>query len=291
MNSLGVFEPILIICLINIIFVVGLYVNALSGILQLCTAALAGIGGYAAAVLTTNFGWPFLPSVAAGALLAALNGVILAFLTIKMEMFILKLTTLAFGEAMVVFAFNTDYLGGANSFTGIPLETSPMIVIVATALAIFIAWRLDGSHIGYAARCVRDDAIAAASIGISLLQIRIITFALGGAIIGMGGALQAHYLLIVNPMELGFYVSLTYIIFLVVGGIQTLWGPVLAAVALTLIPESIRFAGEYRMILYGFIVVVVVLLRPTGMIRRRPLGHGSIIPKGKNKGTLVNADG
>jgi branched-chain amino acid transport system permease protein len=107
----------------------------------------------------------------------------------------------------------------------------------------------------------------------------------------MGGALQAHYLLIVNPSELGFFVSLTYIIFLVVGGIQTLWGPILAAVVLTLMPESIRFAGEYRMILYGFIVVVTVLVRPTGMISRNQLVRNDFSINGKkDKTSRLSAD-
>jgi branched-chain amino acid transport system permease protein len=84
----------------------------------------------------------------------------------------------------------------------------------------------------------------------------------------MGGAIQAHYFLVINPTELGFFVSLTYVIFLVVGGIQTLWGPILMAVVLTAIPEAMRFANEYRLVLYGFIVVVIVLLRPEGLITR-----------------------
>ena len=186
-----------------------------------------------------------------------------------MAVFVLKLVTLAFGEVAVIFAFNLEYIGGANSFTGIPLETSLLVASIAAALAVCVAWQIDRSPTGNAARCVRDDPVAAAAVGISVLRIRTLTFAIGAAIIAIGGALQAHYFLIINPVELGFFVSLTYIIFLVVGGIQTLWGPVLAAVVLTAVPEAMRFANEYRLVLYGLIVVVIVLLRPEGLITRK----------------------
>ena len=268
MINIAFWEPIFIICLINVIFVTGLYINALSGILQLCTAALAGVGGYASAILTTNLGWSFIPSVIVGAFCGAVIGMLLAVITARMAVFILKLATLAFGEVVVILAFNLDYIGGANSFTGIPLETNLLVALIGAALAIYVAWQIDRSPTGYAARCVRDDPVATAAVGISILKIRTLTFALGAAIIAMGGAIQAHYFLVINPTELGFFVSLTYIIFLVVGGIQTLWGPILMAIVLTVIPEAMRFANEYRLVLYGFIVVVIVLLRPEGLITR-----------------------
>lgn len=263
-------EPVIIVCLINVMFVAGLYINALSGILQLCTAAIAGIGGYSSAILTTNLGWSFLPSVVVGALCGALIGAVLAVVTARMALFILKLVTLAFGEVVVIIAFNLEYIGGANSFTGIPLQTNMLVASIGALIAVYVAWQIDKSPTGNAARCVRDDPVAAGAVGISVLKIRTITFAAGAAVIGMGGAIQAHYLLIVNPVELGFFVSLTYLIFLVVGGIQTLWGPVVTALILTALPEALRFASEYRLVLYGLIVVLIVLLRPEGLITRTP---------------------
>jgi len=271
-SNIAFWEPIFIICLINVIFVTGLYINALSGILQLCTAALAGVGGYASAILTTNLGWPFIPSVIVGAFCGAVIGMLLAVITARMAVFILKLVTLAFGEVVVILAFNLDYIGGANSFTGIPLETNLLVALIGAVLAIYVAWQIDRSPTGYAARCVRDDPVATAAVGISILKIRTLTFALGAAIIAMGGAIQAHYFLVITPTELGFFVSLTYIIFLVVGGIQTLWGPIIMTIVLTVIPEAMRFANEYRLVLYGFIVVVIVLLRPEGLITRETFG-------------------
>lgn len=274
MISFGFWEPIITFALLNVILTAGLYITALSGQLSMATAAFAGIGGYVAAVLTTNFDWPFLPAILVAAMAGAILGGLLAVLTVRMRDFILKLTTLAFGEAMAVIAFNIPYIGGANGFSGIPLDTTLTDVIVAAAVAIYIAWRFDGSRLGFASRAVRDDPLAASANGVSVRQVRIVTFMLGTAVIGAGGALSAHYVLLVTPSQMGFYYSLTYIIFLLFGGMQVLWGPLLAAVLLTGAPEMLRFTNEYRLILYGLIIVVVVLWRPDGLLKRQPTGTG-----------------
>ncbi len=272
MPGYAFFEPILIFTLLNVTITLGLFITALSGALSMATAAIAGIGAYAAGVSTVKFGVPFAAAVALAAGLAGLTGALLALLTARMRDFVLKLTTLAFGEALSVLAFNWEYIGGANSFTGLTLHTGVGTSLIGLAIALFAAWRFDVSRFGFAARAVRDDPLAASAMGVSVLAVRTMTFALGGAVVGMAGAMQAHYVLVVSPHDLGFFVSLTYIIFLLFGGMYTLWGPVLGAVLLTVLPESLRFANEYRLILYGLIIVAVVLYRPEGLLARRPTG-------------------
>jgi branched-chain amino acid transport system permease protein len=270
--SFAFFQPIIIFTLLNVTLALGLYVTALSGQLSMATAAIAGVGGYLSGVLTVNFGVPFIPAVIAAAAAGCLVGALLAALTAKMRDFILKLTTLAFGEALSVLAFNWDYIGGANSFTGLQLRTTIPVAVVTLLIAFYVAWRFDGSRLGFAARAVRDDPLAAAAMGIPIARIRIISFALGGMIVGMGGAVQAHYVLVIGPSDLGFFVSLNYIIFLLFGGLQTIWGPILGAVLLTVLPEALRFANEFRLVIYGFIIVAVVLWRPDGLLWRKPTG-------------------
>ncbi|MBI4182373.1 MAG: branched-chain amino acid ABC transporter permease [Proteobacteria bacterium] len=272
MISFAFWEPVIIISLINVVLVTGLYITAMSGQLSMATAAIAGIGGYVSAVLTTNFDWPFIPAVLAAAAASGFVGASLALVTLKMRDFILKLTTLAFGEAVLVICFNIEYIGGANSFTGIPFYTDLKVVLVLVAISLYIAWRFDGSRLGFAARAVRDDPVAAAAMGVSIARARVLTFGLGAGIVGAGGAVQAHYILIMNPGELGFFISLNYIIFLLFGGMYTMWGPVLAAVVLTGLPEVLRFAKEFRLILYGLSIVIVVLWRPEGLVTRTPTG-------------------
>jgi branched-chain amino acid transport system permease protein len=277
----GQWESLVVFTLLNVMLTVGVYVTAMSGQLSLATAAIAGLGGYAAAILTRNFGWPFVPAVLVGAIVGGVVGALIATVTLRMRDFILKLTTLAFGEMIAVVAFNIDYIGGANSFTGIPAYTTFWTCLVALVIATFLAWRFDGSRLGFAARAVRDDVVAAAATGISVLRVRVITFALGAAICGAAGALQAHYMLIVSPQELGFFVSLNFIIFLLFGGMYVLWGAMLGAAVLTVLPELMRFTTAYRAVLFGLIITVVVLFRPQGLIARVPTGVPWPFSRGK----------
>jgi len=183
--------PVVIFTLLNVAMALGLYVTALSGQLSMATAAIAGVGGYLAAVLTVNFGWAFVPAICMGAAGGTLVGTLLALVTLKMRDFILKLTTLAFGEALSVLAFNWDYIGGANSFTGIGLKTNVWIALAAALIALYVAWRFDGSRLGFACRAVRDDPLAASAMGVSIARMRTTSFALGAALVGMAGAIQA----------------------------------------------------------------------------------------------------
>jgi branched-chain amino acid transport system permease protein len=278
-------EPVVIFALLNVCAALGLYITALSGQLSMATAAIAGVGGYLSAILTVKLGWPLLPATVLAALAAAGVGMVLALVTLKMRDFILKLTTLAFGEAISVLAFNWDYIGGANSFTGIELKTTIWTAIVAMLIALYVAWRFDRSRLGFASRAVRDDPLAASATGVSIAQVRIVTFALGAALVGMAGAIQGHYVLVISPHDLGFFVSLNFIIFLLFGGLQTLWGPVVGAILLTALPEMLRFSNQYRLILYGLVIVLVVLRRPDGLLTRTPTGRAVRL----SKWTLVPA--
>jgi branched-chain amino acid transport system permease protein len=200
----------------------------------------------------------------------------LAVMTCRMEMFVLKLVTLAFGEAVVVLAFNIEYLGGANSFTGITLHTNSWNSLALAIGALLVALSMDRSPIGYIARATRDDALAAAAMGVSIRGIRTLTFMVSGAIIGIAGALQAHYILVMNPHDLSFFISLSVVIFLLFGGVQSVWGAILGAALLTVLPEALRFTNEFRHILFGALIVAIVMLRPSGLITRRPLEPNSL---------------
>lgn len=265
-------EPIFIFTLLAVMQVLGLYITAMSGQLSMATAAIAGVGAYLSAILTVKMGWWFTPAILMGALVGAIVGLVLALITLRMRDFILKLTTIAFGEAIAVLAFNWDYIGGPNSFTGIAPYTTIWTCLVGAGIALYVTWRFDGSRLGFAARAVRDDPVAATAMGVSLAQLRCITFALGSLLVGAAGAIQAHYVLVVSPHDLGFFVSLNFIIFLLFGGMQTMWGPVLGAILLTALPEALRFAKEYRLIVYGLIIVIVILKRPQGLLTRIPTG-------------------
>ena len=202
---------------------------------------------------------------------------LLALVTLRMNELVAGLTTLAFGETMVIIAFNLDYIGGANGFIGIPLETTFEAVYVVLALVVFVAWRFDRSRLGYAARACRDNAHAAAAMGINTPWVKTLVFALGGGIAGAGGVLRAHYVLVQNPEDMGFFFSVNYLIFWVFGGSYTLWGPLFGAMFLTILPELLRFSLYDRFIIYGVILTAIVIVRLQGVITRVPLGRRSAV--------------
>ncbi len=258
---------------LNAIIAMGVYFSNSAGALSACHAALAGMGAYLAAVLTTNFDWPFPVALLAGAVMGFAIGMLLALMTLRMNELVAGLTTLAFGETMVTIAFNLDYIGGANGFIGIPLETNFDAVYLVLALVVFAAWRFDRSRLGYAARACRDNAHAAAAMGINVPWVKTLVFALGSGIAGLGGGLRAHYVLVQNPDDMGFFFSINYLIFWVFGGSYTFLGPIFGAMFLTILPELLRFSLYDRFIIYGMILTAIVIVRLQGVITRVPLGR------------------
>ena len=269
----GFWEVTLITAGMNSIIAMGLYFSNSAGALSVAHAAIAGMGAYMAAVLTTNFGWPFPLALLFGAGVGFASGVFLALVTVRMNELVAGLTTLAFGETIAVIAFNTDYIGGANSFIGIPLHTTFGVVYLVLAIVVFAGWRYDRSRLGYAARAVRDSPVTAAAMGINVTWVKTMAFALGGAIAGIGGGFRAHYILVQNPDDMTFFFSLNFLIFWVFGGSYVVWGPLFGAMFLTIVPELLRFSIYERYIMYGLILTAIIVLRPQGVITRIPMGR------------------
>lgn len=271
-NLSGFWVVTLIAAGMNSIIAMGLYFSNSAGALSVAHAAIAGMGAYMGATLTTNFDWPFPAALLAGASVGMATGIVLALITVRMNELVAGLTTLAFGETMVVIAFNIDYIGGANSFIGIPLYTTFGVVYLVLAIVVFAGWRFDRSRLGYAARACRDNAVTASAMGINVIWVKTLVFALGGGIAALGGVLRSHYILVQNPDDMGFFFSLNFVIFWVFGGSYVFWGPVFGAMFLTIVPEVLRFSVQERFIMYGLILTAIVILRPQGVITRVPLG-------------------
>lgn len=251
----------------------GLYFSNSAGSLSVAHAAFAGMGGYLAAVLTTNFGWPFGAALVAGTVFGTAIGVFLAAITVRMDPLVSSLTTLAFGAAVAVIAFNTTYIGGGQSFAGIPPLTNLWEVYLALAVVLFVAWRFDKSRLGLAALACRANSVAASAMGIPVARVKIEVFAIGAGVAALGGGFRAHYILVQNPNDLGFWVSVNYLIFWIFGGSYSFWGPALGALVLTAAPELLRFSDAQRFVVYGLLLTAFVIVRPDGLVGRSPTGN------------------
>lgn len=254
--------------LVLAITVTGLYISNSAGTMSVGHAALAGAAAYFAAVLTTNFGWPFLPAVLVGAMVGAALGLLLALLTVRMSLLVAGLCTLAFGQMLVVISYNIDYIGGGSSFYGIPSFTTLGVALIGLVVALYIAWGFDRSRLGNSALAIRDDALAASSMGVNVAYVKLAVFALGAAITGAGGVLRVHYVLVQRPDDLGFFISLPLVIMWVVGGSYIFFGPAVGAILLTFLPELLRFSTTGRLVLYGILLAFFVITRPQGLVPR-----------------------
>ncbi len=287
MTSFSFWEPIFVIAMVNAILALGLYVTMMSGQLSMAHGALMGTGAYVAGVLTTNFDWPFPAAIVAGMVVAAAIASVLSVLTSRMSELVCSLATLGFGESMSVVAYNIDYIGGAASFTGLRMYTSLPVALAALLFAIYLVWRFEGSRLAFAARAVRDNPVAAAASGVNVLWVRIVTFAFGAALAAFGGALWAHYTLLVNPSDLGFFQSLSILIFVLFGGSYTMAGPIVGAATLTILPQALRFSSDYRFVVYGLVIVLTILWRPQGLLTRVSTGNAVRIPGWRAKTVAV----
>lgn len=270
---------------LNWILALGLYLAAVSGQLSLGHAAFMAIGAYGAAVLTTEFQLPLALAIAVAALMSMAAGMIVASSSLRLRGIYLGLTTYAIGEVVVGVLENIDYVGGPRGYIGIPMSTSPGLAWgMGLALTAFVVL-LMRSPASLAVRAIKSDDVAAVAVGIPVGRLKLVMFGLGAMITGIGGALYAHYLGILEPQNLGVPQSIRILAFLVVGGENSVLGPFVGALLLTLMQELL---GAYSLMLYGLVIIVAVIARPDGIVGRRfqPMPYRSL-PRQSGRRSVV----
>jgi branched-chain amino acid transport system permease protein len=258
-----------------------------AGVINLAGAAFAGLGGYTVGLLTTAAGWPPWLALLAGPCVATGLGALLFVPILKTRGHYLALVTIAF-----VFIFNTlmnnlEFTGGPQGVKNIPtlrilghaFTTPPAVLgltlpahanfylatLVAAALTTWIARRLHDSWLGLALNTLRDDEIAARCCGVSVERGRLVAFSIGNFFIGLGGGLYALMVGFVSPPDFDFGYSLIMLSVVIIGGVDSIAGVVLGACLLLPLPERFRFLHEYRLLLYGVVIVLMLLYRPQGL--------------------------
>lgn len=264
---------------INMIVVFGLnFITGLTGQMNLGTAGIYAIGAYTSALLSKNFGFsPWLTmiaSVCAGFLL----GRGLGYPSLKMKGVYLSLTTLAFSEIVRIFATNLiDITGGTQGLKSIPrfsvgwiaLDTNTkyfyFILVVAIAMCL-LSIRITDSKWGREFRAVKDNQDAIESLGLDIRRIKIRAFTLAAMYGAFGGALYAHFNGYITSLSFTTDLSINYVIILMVGGIGNILGNMIGSIVVTLLPELLRFLGDYYQITYCILVLASALFLPDGLI-------------------------
>jgi branched-chain amino acid transport system permease protein len=246
-----------------------IFVTLNTGLLSVGNAAFAGIGAYTAALLTMRLGWPFPVALAAGTLAAALVGLVVGLPVLRLSGVYLALATLAFGEVTRVLFLNLEVTGGAMGLNGIPPKTELWHLVLALAGLLYFFHRLGRSRLGRTLAAIREDEIAARVMGIDVVYHKNLVFVLGAAIAGLAGAFNAHFTFFVSPREYGFGPAVDILAFAVLGGVGSYWGPILGSAILTLLPELLRFLDEFRGMVTGLVLFLVIVYLPNGLLEVR----------------------
>jgi branched-chain amino acid transport system permease protein len=250
----------------NALLAVSIYLTLACGMLSIANAAFMGIGAYTSALLTMNLALPFPIALVGGMAAPALLAFIIGKPTLRLSGVYLAMATLAFGEVVRIAVLNAESLtGGALGLNGIPQSTEWWHVLLALVLTLLLLWRLRCSKIGRAFEAIKEDETAAGLMGIDVDGYKMLAFVLGAAIAGLAGTLNAHLTFFIGPNEFGFDRAVDILTMTILGGINGLAGPVIGAVILTLLPELLRSFKDFRLVVNGFILVLIVLFLPKGI--------------------------
>jgi branched-chain amino acid transport system permease protein len=277
---------------IYILLAIGLnIVVGQAGLLDLGYVAFFAIGGYMMAVLGTKFGWSFWEILVVGVLASALSGVVLGAPTLRLRGDYLAIVTLGFGEIVRITAQNTDYIGGPRGIAGIPhppnisefeifgvtplrygvLDPRPyyyLLVVLIVATIIF-AKRLENSRVGRAWSAIREDEDAAELMGVPTFKFKLAAFAIGASIGGAAGVVWAGKVISIIPANFPFILSATILAAVVLGGSGNIPGVMLGAFLIGWLPERFRELQDYRVLAFGAVLVLMMILRPEGLLPSR----------------------
>lgn len=275
-----------IACLIGINMVMALSLNLISGQtgqFSLGHAGFMAIGAYASAAVTV-LAHPFLANIlmflpplflepvifllgiTAGGLMAAFAGILVGFPTLRLRGDYLAIATLGFGEIVRVIILNVDALGGARGMGDIPQDANFFWIYFFVLITLFTISNLISSPKGKSLLAIREDEIAAESVGINISKYKIISFTIGAFFAGIGGGLFAHLNTYLNPSSFTFLKSVEFVVMIVLGGMGSLTGTLLAATILTILPELLRAASEWRMVIYSLLLIIMMIWRPQGIL-------------------------
>jgi len=247
------------------------------GLVSLGHAALLAIGGYASALLALNLGMPVGLSILAAGVITAAIGTVLVFPSFRLRGHYFSIATLAVGEIVSLVILNWESLTrGPIGLSGIPplalfgieLDTARSVYWFALGALVVLAalqFRLLGSHLGRVLRAVRDDDVAARSYGIGLDRYKALAFAVGSFAAGVSGAITSHLYSYINHETFNAQLSILALTIVILGGMGNVIGAIVGAVLLVGLPEVFRVAAEYRVLIYGLVLLLLVRFRPQGL--------------------------
>ncbi len=277
-----------VLVLIYIVLALSLnFVLGFAGQLSMGHSAFYAVGAYTTAILTVTYHVPFWIALVCSAIVSAIFGLLLGVPTLRLKGDYLAITTIGFSEILRLVLINwASFTRGPAGIPGIP---SPKIfgytissntgyyyiLYILVILTIFISYRLLNSRLGRGLVAVKDDEVAAEAMGINPTFLKILAFVLGAAIAGLAGGIFASFIHYVNPDNFTYMESVVMLTMVVLGGVGSVPGIIVGATVLTILPEALRGISTYRYAIYGILLVMMMIVRPQGMISMSSLKGGA----------------
>jgi branched-chain amino acid transport system permease protein len=246
------------------------------------------IGAFTSGILIVTYHIPFVIAIIIGALVAGLFGLLIGTPTLRLRGDYLAIATLGFGEIIRVVFLDLKITGGTMGLRGIPRQSQGalfVVVLLSVIITALFLYRLTRSRVGRALIAIREDEIAAEAMGINTTRYKILSFAVSALFAGLAGGLYTIFYRYINASSFGFLRSIEILCMVVLGGMGNALGASVGAGVLTVVPEILRAVAEYRQILYGVLLVVMMLVRPQGLISSRSFASGGF---DRIRGTINN---
>ena len=261
----GYTEGVLVLLAINVVFAYGAFLPVAAGQLNLGVAGFAAIGAYVSAYLCTNTATPVLLAIPIGGIAAGILALAVAVPVLRTRGIYLALATFALGELVRATILNLEFVGGAAGYPVAAYIGLPVVAGFAASVVVMVGL-LFSTRFGIAITAVHDDEAVADLMGLNVRAFQIVAFVLGSAIAGIGGGLYAFHFSYIEAQYFNISLSISIVLYVLFGGTQSVAGPLFGAAIFTLLPELLRASAQWRYVVFAAVVIVVMVLRPQGLV-------------------------
>jgi len=259
----GYWAGIMAILCFNIVVAYSVFLPAASGQLNLGAAGFVAIGAYTSGYISTDLGAPMLVAILLGALVTGFVAFVISFPILRTRGVYMVLATFAFAEVVQGVFINLEIFGAAAGYPVAAFADLDVIVPLTIGVVVFVFFLMT-TRLGLSMRAVHDDEPVAALFGVHARFTQVTAFTLGGVVAGIGGAIWAHNFNYVEIQNFNILLSIFVLLYVLIGGTQTAFGPLVGAVFFTLMPEALRVSEEWRFVFFGILIILMMVVRPEG---------------------------
>lgn len=268
----GYVAGILAVLAINLLLAYAVFLPAAAGMINLGAAGFMAIGAYVSAYLDVEYGLALPLCLLAGAVVSMVMGCLVAIPLLRTKGVYMVLATLAFGEIVSGALINMETVGGAAGYPVTTFIDMPAIVAMAFCGLLLVVYLLS-TRFGLAMRSIHDDEQATALFGINVRRVKVMAFTIGAGFAGVAGALYGHHYNYIEVANFNLMLSTYTLLYVLIGGTQTAFGPLVGAAIFSLMPEMLRGSEHWRFVIFAILIIATMALRPEGVVTRHGLAR------------------